>query len=135
MGKRRDLTPNVRVLIDQYGLEPPLEQVPDLAVAAVVVLGVDAVDVAHEPRQVAAAGLDDEVVVITHQAIGKALGVEAIEAECQHVEQGGAVLVVFKDRLAPVTVRGQVIQRAGELEAEGAGHGRRLARVVAKGET
>jgi hypothetical protein len=76
--------------------------VAHLAVPAVEDLGVDAIEVPHEPRQVGLAGMQHEVVVVTHQAVGQHLRIEALYALGQHGEQGGAVGVVHEDGFAPV---------------------------------
>ena len=85
---------------------------------AVEGLSVDAVD-AHEPRQVGLAGVQHEVVVVVHQAVGQHLRAEALHALGQHGEQGSAVGVVHEDGLAPVAAGGDVVHGAGEFDAEG----------------
>jgi hypothetical protein len=48
-----------------------------LVVSAIEALGVDPVDVAHQQGEIGLPGVQHEVVVVVHQAIGQGLGVEA----------------------------------------------------------
>jgi hypothetical protein len=48
-----------------------------LVVATVVGLSVDPVDVTHQQGQVRLPGVQHEVVVVTHQAIGESLRIKA----------------------------------------------------------
>ena len=81
-------------------------------------LGVDAVEMAHQARQVGLVRLQDEVVVVAHEAVGKDAGVEAV---CGLGEDGqvlAAVFVAAVDGLATVAAGGDVVDDAGELEAK-----------------
>jgi hypothetical protein len=40
----------------------------------------------------------------------------------QHIAEGSTVIVIEIDRLASVTAGGDVVDRAGELDAQGAGY-------------
>jgi hypothetical protein len=62
------------------------------------------------------------MVVVAHQAIGEDLGVEAEERLRHHVEQPVTIMIVHKDRLAPIAARGDVIHRAGEFDTKRACH-------------
>jgi hypothetical protein len=119
----------------QNGLETALEQMSHLAVAAVECLLNHTVEVAHHPRQVRAARVQHEVIVIAHQAIGEHLHVKALHTLLQHAEQRSTVAVDLEDRLAPVAARCEVVDRIRELDAQGAGHGGGIAGVGAKGKT
>ena len=54
----------VAVAVQQDGFEATLEQVPRELVAAVECLGVHAIDVAHQTRQIGLSRADDQVVVV-----------------------------------------------------------------------
>ena len=54
----------VAVAVHQDGFEATLEQVPRELVAAVECLGVHAIDVAHQTRQIGLSRADDQVVVV-----------------------------------------------------------------------
>jgi len=70
--------------------------VADLAVATVEALGVDAIELAHGSRKIGLPRLEQEVVVVVHQAVGVHNQVEA---------------------------RDDLIHRAGELDPKGSAMG------------
>ena len=113
----------IGVLVDQNTLEPPLKKVADLVVAAVIGLGVNAVEALHQPREVGLPCMGDEVIVVVHQAISQHGGIEAIHRLANHGEKTAPILVILEDSFAPIATRGHVIDRAGEFDAQGAGHG------------
>ena len=68
----------VGITVHQDGFEPPLEQMPRKAMPLIESLGVDAIHMPHQPRQVAHAGVKHQVEVIAHQAVGQHLRVKAL---------------------------------------------------------
>ena len=112
----------IRIFVDEDRLEAPLEEMPHLAMPAVVGLRVDAIDLSHQPGQVRAAGMQDQMIMVAHQAIGQCTGIEAVKGCSNHVQKCPPVLVVVEDRLAPVAPRGNVVNRSGKFDAQGAGH-------------
>ena len=125
----------VGVAIYQHGLEPALEEMPHLGVAPVEGLRVHAIDLPHQQRQVGLVRVLHEVIVVPHQAIGQHLGIKALHRLCHHLQQGTAVRVVHEDRLAPVAARGDVVDRAGEPDAQWAGHAGSLGGWIGKNKT
>ncbi len=95
----------------------------DLAMAAVEGLGVNAIDVPHQCRQIPLQRLNHEVVMVAHQAIREQPRVKPCQALRYDGQQASPVGVVNKDIFPSVTPGGDVIQRAGELDAKRAGHG------------
>jgi hypothetical protein len=73
-------------------------------------------------RQIGLPGVQHEVVVVAHQAIGQGLGIEARQRLRHDLQQALPVLVVDKDRLPPVTARGDVIHRTGKFDTQRTGH-------------
>ena len=96
---------------------------PHLAVAAVECLRNHTVEVAHQPRQVRAARVQHDVIVIAPKAIGQHLRVKALHALLQHAEQRSPVAVVLENWLVLVAAGGDVVARPRELDAQGAEHG------------
>ena len=84
-------------------------------------MGVDAIQVPHQPGQVRRSGVKHQMKVVAHLAIGQHLCVEPVHGLRQDVKLGQPVSVVAVDRLAPVAARGDVVDRAGELDAQRAG--------------
>jgi hypothetical protein len=94
----------------------------DFAVTAVVYLCVDAIELLHKAGKIATAGVDDQVVVVVHQAIGQYRCIETLRCLCDHIEESVAIFVIIKDGFAPVAARGNMINSAGKFDAEGSGH-------------
>ncbi len=95
--------------------------------SAVEALCVDPVHMPHQARQVGLPGVQHHVVVIAHQAIGQHLRVEAIHRLRDDLELRPPIRIVAIDRLASVATRGDVIDGAGELDAQRAAHGAKFA--------
>ena len=108
---------------------------PHLVMLAIEGLGVDPVDVAHEQGKIGSARMQHEVVVVAHQAIGEDLGIKAGECLRHHVEKLVTIIIVHKDRLAPIAARGDVIHRAGEFDTKRACLEGKLHWEKAKGKT
>ena len=70
----------------QHRFEPSLEQMTDQTVAPVEGLGVDAVEVPHQSRQLPRVRPHDEVILVAHQAVGQDIGVEARQRRGEYVE-------------------------------------------------
>lgn len=92
-----------------------------LAMATVVGLRIDPIDLPHQRRQIGSPRTEYKMIVIAHQTIRQRQGVETQEHLAHHIEQQSPVAVVLEDRLAPVTPRGDVIHRAGKFDAKRAG--------------
>lgn len=111
--------------LDQDGGEPALQDVARALVARVEALGVGGVQALHAPRQVRPGRLDDQVVVVRHEAVGEAPPPARPDDLTEAMEEEAAVVVVEEDLLPRVAPGGDVIQRAGELDAQRPGHGRK----------
>src|SRR3990172_8380220 len=95
---------------------------PHTPVAAIAGLGVDAVELTHALGQIAVRRLNQQVVVVIHQAPGMAYPVESGNDLSEGREEQQTVLVVLKDIFLPIPARSDVIERIGKFQAEGAGH-------------
>jgi hypothetical protein len=103
-------------------MEAPLEHVADKSMPTIESLAIDAIDVTHQPRQVRPLRLQDEVVVVAHQAEGEHQRIAALQALVDDRQQRLPIGVVGKDALAAIAAGGDVVGRAGELDAKRAGH-------------
>jgi hypothetical protein len=101
-------------VVDRLGPVAAAEKVVASLVPAVEAARVVAVQVAHPEIQVWLAGLDDEVVVIAHQAI--AVDPPAVTAgdAREQVQEDNAILAVAIDRHAAVAARRDVVVGPGE---------------------
>ena len=95
---------------------------PHAVVAAIESLCVDAVQLSHAAREVRLRGLEEQVIVIAHHAVGVHAPAELAHGRGEDVEENQAVVVVGVDWLARVAAAGGVIECARVLEAERAGH-------------
>ncbi len=112
----------IAVPIDKNCLEAPLEQMPDLGMPTVVRLRVDAVELLHQHREIGAARVQHEVVVIAHQAVGQHLRVAALQGLGDDGQENLPVNIIIKDGLPAITARGHVVDRTREFDAQRAGH-------------
>ena len=79
--------------------------------------------------------MQHQVTVISHLAIGQHLSIEPVHRLSDDFQVRGPVLVVAVDRLTPVATRGDVVDGAGKLDAQGAGHAGIVAEWGARGKT
>ena len=70
------------------------------------------------PRQVRAARVQDEVVVVAHQTVCKHLRIEALQALLDDGQELSAVLIVGEYAFAPVTTRSDMVDGTWELNAK-----------------
>jgi hypothetical protein len=94
------------------GGEAVAEEVAAAAVAAVEALGVDAVQPAHARGQVGAAGVDDEVVVVAHQAERVCDPGEASDRPREDGEEEPPIVVVAED---PASVHAAAVDVVGAV--------------------
>jgi hypothetical protein len=70
----------------------------------------------HQARKIWPTGLQNEMVVVAHQAVGKNCRLEALQCLRQYGQEGVSVAIVLKDRLTPIPTRGEMVQRAFEFK-------------------
>ena len=80
-------------------------------------LRVDAIQLSHTTGQVSIRSLDNDVIMIGHQAIGEAAPAKALAGLAQQSEKCAPVDVGLVDILAPVAARGHMIQSTRVFEA------------------
>jgi len=102
-----------------------LEEMTGPSVALVEELCIDAVQLPHPERQVAVGRLDEQVVMVVHQAIGVADPVVAPCDVLEGVQEGDAVLVAPVDGLFLIAARGDVVDGAGVFDPKGSCHATR----------
>lgn len=76
---------------------------------------------ARKPNQ--CIGVQHQVVVVAHLAVGEHLRVEPVHCVGDGFKLRLSINVVAVDRFAPVAAGCDVIDGVGEFDAEGAGHG------------
>jgi hypothetical protein len=76
---------------------------------AVEVLSVDAIEVSHAPRQIAFRALEQEVVVVRHQAIGRYAQIPGFRGSPEEFNKAYVVPLVLEDGFTPAaTVHGMI---------------------------
>lgn len=112
----------VRVFVNQYAFVSPLVEMPDAVVSAVEVAGVGDVEVAHEFAQVAERGFNQKMEMVGHQ--DEAVKPDGIDFHGlrKGIEKILPVCVIFEDFFPFIPTAGDVIECAGVLYAEWAGH-------------
>lgn len=95
------------------------------AVAIVEAACVVAVEVTHPCREVRHRRLNDDMVVVPHEAQSVDAPAIAAADPVQDPEKHVPVVCIGVDRAPIVTARGDVVEAAGHEAAEGASHRRR----------
>jgi hypothetical protein len=78
--------------------------------------GVDLIEPLHAASQVRLGGIDEQVVVIAHQAVGAESPALLGDLAAKQIEKRGSVPIIAKDVLARIISRAEVIQRACEFQ-------------------
>lgn len=100
------------------------------AVPSIVILGIDTVQLAHAAGEIAVRRFNQKVLMIAHQAISMTQPVVLLADLAKQAKERRPIIVIFVNRLTPVTTRGDVIKRAGKFRSERSGHS--LAPLVEK---
>ncbi len=108
--------------LDQHRVEPAPEDMVSAGVALVEGARVASVQVAHAARQVRFGGLDDQVIVVPHQAPRVDTPAVAALNPAQELEEHDAIGVVADDRGPVVSPGGDVVEGAGFENSARAGH-------------
>jgi hypothetical protein len=118
----------VGLVLDDARAETGAEEVAATAVAEVEALCVTAAQVLHASGEARLSRLDDEVVVVAHQAEDVDRPVVALDGDRQKPQEREPVLVVARDRGPVDTARRDVEVAVGQRGAQDARHPRKLAR-------
>jgi hypothetical protein len=111
------------VVADHPAMEAVAEQVPSPAVTLVELLGVGAVQDLHAGRQRLEVGLDDQVIVVAHQAERVEVPAEAAHDDPEQAQEMAAVLVVAIDPRPVDAASGDVVVATRREDVAGqAGH-------------
>ena len=95
---------------------------PHPPVPPIAGLGIDTIQMTHALRQISVRRLNQQVVVIIHQALGITYPVELGYDLLQRRQKHLPVLVILINVFTPITTRGDVIESVREFDADWAGH-------------
>ena len=87
----------------------------------------DTVDVPHASRQIGARCLDNEVVVVGHQAVGVADPRESSDDLAQELEKSRPIGISEEDPASIIAATGDVVQSSFEFDSQWTRHGPSLA--------
>jgi hypothetical protein len=99
---------------------------PDPTVAAIEALRVYAVELAHPLGEIRLGCLDQQMVVIAHQAIGITTPLKAPDHLSQHTQKTSPGRFIQTDVFPSVASRGHLINCARKFSAERSGYGVKL---------
>jgi hypothetical protein len=117
-----DLT-QVGITVHELRPEPTLEHMATSLVSPVESLRVHPVEVSHRDGEIRLEGLQQQMIVIAHEAIGVTQHTVAGDGGCQNDQESRAVIIIFENRAPGIPTRSDVIDPAGKLEPERPGHG------------
>jgi hypothetical protein len=80
-------------------------------------LRIHSVELAHSFREIAIRGLNQQMIVIAHQAVRVTQPVEILDHRSQDTQKRTTVFVILEDRLLAVTSPGNVVERARKLKS------------------
>jgi len=109
-------------LFDQDRFVASLKDMAHPALPSIVLLGIDTVQLAHAAGEIAVRRFNQKVLMIAHQAISMTQPVMLLADFAKQAKERRTIIVIFVNRLTPVTTRGDVIKRAGKFQSERSGH-------------
>jgi len=98
--------------VNKNGLLPPLEHVPYMSSMPSELLCVDPISLTHASGKMRLQRLDDQVVVVGHQAVGITYPVHPPVDLTEEVEECLVVLIVRVSNHTATATRGDMIHRA-----------------------
>ena len=112
----------VGAAVNQGRLAAPLEDMDHAPSAHVELQRLDAVELAHTTCQIGVCRLDQQMVVIAHQAIGVTDPVALFANPPLQGKKTRAIRIILIDRLAPTTTRRHVIRRTRKFQPQRSRH-------------
>jgi hypothetical protein len=101
--------------VNKNGLVPPLEDVTHPSVMPIELLCVDPIELTHAPGEIRIQSLDNQLIVIGHQAVGITHPVHPPADLTEEVEECLAVLLVHVNNRTVIATRGDMIDRSRKL--------------------
>ena len=112
----------ITFLLHQDRFVAPLKQVPDEMMPSIDMLRIRPVELTYALRKICFDRFDQQMVVIGHLAKAMNDAVVAFTHLCKNLQPNSAIGFIAIDRIAPVTARRHVVQRAGKVESEWSCH-------------
>jgi hypothetical protein len=112
----------VLLCLDCLRPEARLEEVSDVPVPLVEAQRVEPIETVHALGEIRFSELEDDVVVVGHQAVGETDPVPMMDRLGQNRHEQAPVLVVEEDRRLPDAARREMHDAAGWMQALGSSH-------------
>jgi len=107
----------------------------DAVVRLVEPLRIDSIQLPHPLGEICLWRLHEQVIMVTHQAIGVYHPVETVTDIAQHTKGNTTITVPETDTVSFVTTRGDVVESTTELEPKRSCHPERLVKQRQKRKT
>ena len=118
---QRDVAGNseeVRFFLYQFRRETRLKQMTDAVVSAIERLCVGSVQLTHGERDISVGNLQQEMVVVAHQAIGVTEHIMLLGHGAEYGQQTPTIGVIPEDVSTLVSTRHYVVDATGDHETE-----------------
>ena len=99
-----------------------MEEVTRSPVPLIKSLRIEPIQLSHADREIPVTSLDENVVVIAHEAVSVTDPAVAFIDPFKSIKKGFSILIVLEDGFSLVTAAGDVINSAWVFYAEGAYH-------------
>lgn len=114
------------VILNQNGLVTSAKQLPVLPVGTIEVLGIDAIDVTHATRQIPLRGLEQQVIMVGHQAVSRNLHIPALGGLANDFQKSSIIIRLKKNILSSAAAIHDMVPRPGKFNTKWSAHGKWL---------
>jgi hypothetical protein len=122
----------VALFLDKDRLESPLEDVPRTLVSPVERLCVNTVQVSHATREIRPWRLDQEVIMIRHQAVCVTDPAEAFYHITEYIQGAKTIFVVEEDLLSGIPTGCNMVNSPFKLNPQWPGHKKKYSQSEVK---
>jgi hypothetical protein len=106
----------IAICFNKQGFVSPSEQGAIVVMQPVEPLGIDAIDMPHATRKVAVGGLNQQMIVIWHQAVGRNPEVPIFARLLNRLEEAFIIPFLSKDGFPPTSPVQDMIPSVGILD-------------------
>ncbi len=115
------------VFLDENCLVPALEQMTVPLVTFIEELGIDAVQLPHADGEIPVGGLNQQMIMVGHEAVGVANPVVSLIDVLEGIEKIDSILIVLENGFLFIPAGGHVVDGAGIFDAKWPCHGLKIA--------
>jgi hypothetical protein len=115
------------VFLDENGFVSALEQMTVPLVAFIEELSVDAVQLPHADGEIAVGGLNQQMIMVGHEAVGVTNPIVPLVDVLEGIEKIETIAVVLENSFLFIAAGGHVVDGAGIFYAKRSCHGLKIA--------